>query len=298
MTYDYGRYLAAKRTVDDRALNGHVLATLRQVLPTPRPRVLEVGGGVGTMIGRLLERGVIRGGDYTLLDVDSRLLGESRGWLAGWAKEHGAPFEERADGCLVGELRVRLCEAALAEHLRGPVAEFYDLLVAHAFLDLVDVDEAVPALLRRLAPGGVYWFTLTYDGETILLPEHPADQAVLGAYHRDMDRRVRDGVRAGDSRTGRHLFAPLYAAGAGPLAAGASDWVVHPSADGGYPHDEAYFLGCILDTVGAAGTVLADVAPAELAAWLEARRRQLVAGELVYVAHQLDVVGVAPTPQE
>jgi hypothetical protein len=36
------------------------------------------------------------------------------------------------------------------------------------------------------------------------------------------------------------------------------------------------------------------VEPADLASWLAVRGRQLAAGELVYIAHQLDFVGRAP----
>jgi hypothetical protein len=36
------------------------------------------------------------------------------------------------------------------------------------------------------------------------------------------------------------------------------------------------------------------VEPADLADWLAARGRQLAAGELVYIAHQLDFVGRSP----
>ena len=39
----YARYLAAKTTVDDRALNRYVLAELRRLMPAGAPRVLEVG---------------------------------------------------------------------------------------------------------------------------------------------------------------------------------------------------------------------------------------------------------------
>jgi hypothetical protein len=62
--------------------------------------------------------------------------------------------------------------------------------------------------------------------------------------------------------------------------------------DGTYPDDEAYFLEIILQTVEDA--LVGPEAPAGLADWLAARRRQLAGGELVYVAHQLDVAGRAP----
>ena len=100
------------------------------------------------------------------------------------------------------------------------------MLIANAVLDLVDVPAILPGLLRLLVPGGVYWFTINYDGESIFAPGHPHDNQVMQAYHRDMDERVRYGRPAGDSRTGRRLFHYLRAAGAPALAAGASDWVV------------------------------------------------------------------------
>ena len=37
MTSGYARYLAAKTTVDDRALNRHVLAELRRLMPAGGP---------------------------------------------------------------------------------------------------------------------------------------------------------------------------------------------------------------------------------------------------------------------
>jgi AcrR family transcriptional regulator len=292
MTYPYTRYLAAKRTVDDRALNRHVLAQLRSLLPAGQPRVLEIGAGLGTMVARLLDWQVLRGGEYTLLDVDPQLLRDSRAWLAAWAAGRGLPTEPLPDGLLVGDLRVRLVEAELAAHLGtgggGPV----DVLIAHAFLDVVDVPALLPGLLRLLEPGGAYWFTLTFDGETVFCPDHPADDEVLGAYHRTMDERVRHGRPAGEARAGRHLLGSLRTAGAPVLAAGSSDWVVHADPCGGYPDEEAEFLDCILTTIEQA--LAGRVDPAVLAGWTAARRRQLAAGELVYIAHQLDVAGRSP----
>jgi hypothetical protein len=287
--FDYSRYLAAKKTVDDRAIGRRVLADLRGLLPAGPVRVLEIGAGLGTMPARLLEWQVVATGEYTLLDVDGRLLHDARTWLATWATARGLPTEQLPDGLRVGELRVRLAEAELGSYLaagHGPPA---DLLVANAFLDVVDVPTVLPGLLRLLVPGGLYWFPITFDGETFFQPDHPADDDVLRAYHATMDTRVRHGRPAGESRSGRHLFGHLRAAGAPALWAGASDWVVHPGPDGGYPGDEAYFLGCILQTIE-------DALPGRpgVAGWLAARRRQLAARELVYVAHQLDLAGRRP----
>jgi hypothetical protein len=293
MTYAYTRYLAAKKSVDDRALNRSVLADLRCLMPAGEPRILEIGAGLGTMVARLLEWQVISTGEYTLLDVDRRLLRDSRAWLDGWAADRGLPSEPLPDGLRLGDLRVRLVEAELGAYLQtGDGREPSQLLIANAFLDLVDVPAVLPGLFRLLVPGGVYWFTINFDGETIFQPDHPGDDAVLGAYQQSMDDRVRYGRPAGESRTGRRLFHHLRAAGAPPLSAGSSDWVVHAGPDGAYPADEAQFLDDILQTV--AGAVVGRVDPALLADWTAARRRQLAAGELLYIAHQLDFVGRSP----
>ncbi|MBO0816467.1 MAG: class I SAM-dependent methyltransferase [Actinobacteria bacterium] len=295
MTFDYARYLAAKTTVDDRALNQHVLAELRRLMPAGAPRVLEVGAGLGTMAARLVDWGIVGAGEYILLDADQQLLAGSRRWLTDWATARGVRTEPLPDGIQVRELRVRMVHAELGSYLEAAAAAQADVLIANAVLDLVDVPTVLPGLLRLLVPGGVYWFTINYDGETIFAPGHARDEQIMRAYHRDMDERVRYGRPAGESRAGRHLFQHLRAAGAAALAAGPSDWVVNAGPDGKYPGDEAYFVGSILNTIRDALQNHPDwVEPSDLADWLAARDRQLAAGELVYIAHQLDFVGRSP----
>jgi SAM-dependent methyltransferase len=295
MTFDYARYLAAKTTVDDRALSRHVLAELRRLMPAGAPRVLEVGAGLGTMVARLMDWGAVGAGEYTLLDADRQLLDCSRQWLSDWAAARGLRSDLLPDGLRVGDLRVRLVHAELGSYLEAAHGAPADVLIANAVLDLVDVPAVLPGLLRLLVPGGIYWFTINYDGESIFAPGHHHDDQIMRAYHRDMDERFRYGRPAGESRTGRRLFHYLRAAGAPALAAGSSDWVVSASPDGSYPADEAYFLRSILNTIhNALRNRQGWVEPAHLANWLAERGRQLVAGELVYIAHQLDFVGRSP----
>jgi SAM-dependent methyltransferase len=295
MTFDYARYLAAKTTVDDRALNRHVLAELCHLMPAGAPRVLEVGAGLGTMVARLMDWGAVATGEYILLDADRQLLDCSRRWLCNWAAARGLPCDLLPDGLRMGDLRVHLVHAELGRYLEAAQGVAADVLIANAVLDLVDVPAVLPGLLRLLAPGGVYWFTINYDGESIFAPSHPHDDLIMQAYHRDMDERFRYGRPAGESRTGRRLFHYLRAAGAPALAAGSSDWVVSAGPDGNYPGDEAYFLRSILNTIQNALRSGQDrVEPADLADWLAVRGRQLAAGELVYIAHQLDFVGRSP----
>jgi SAM-dependent methyltransferase len=295
MTWDYARYLAAKTTVDDRALNRPVLAELRRLMPAGAPRFLEVGAGLGTMVARLMDWGAVGAGEYILLDADQRLLDDSRRWLCDWAAARGLRSDLLPDGLQLGDLRVRLVHAELGSYLEAAHEGRADVLIANAVLDLVDVPAILPGLLRLLAPGGAYWFTINYDGESIFAPGHPYDDQIMRAYHRDMDERIRYGRPAGESQTGRHLFHNLRAAGAPALAAGSSDWVVSAGPDGSYPGEEAYFLRSILNTIHSALRNRPDrVEPAHLADWLQVRGRQLAAGELVYIAHQLDFAGRSP----
>jgi SAM-dependent methyltransferase len=295
MTCDYARYLAAKTTVDDRALNRHVLGELCRLMPAGTPQVLEVGAGLGTMVARLMDWGAVGAGEYILLDADRQLLDSSRRWLCDWAAARGLRSDLLPDGLRVGDLRVRLVHAELGSYLEAAHGAPADVLIANAVLDLVDVPAVLPGMLRLLVPGGVYWFTINYDGESIFEPGHPHDHQIMQAYHRDMDERIRYGRPAGESRTGRRLFHYLRAAGAPALAAGSSDWIVSSGPDGNYPADEAYFLRSILDTIQNALRNRQDrVEPADLADWLAERGRQLAAGELVCIAHQLDFVGRWP----
>jgi len=295
VAFDYARYLTAKTTVDDRALNRHVLAELRKHLPAGAPRVLEVGAGLGTMVARLVDWGVLGAGEYILLDADRELLDRSRRWLSDWAAARSLRGDLLPDGLQLGDLRVRLVHAELGSYLAAAHRTLADVLIANAVLDLVDVPAVLPGLLRSLVPHGVYWFTINYDGESVFMPGHPRDDQVMRAYHRDMDERIRYGQPAGESRTGRRLFHHLRAAAAPALAAGSSDWVVSAGPDGNYAGDEAYFLRSILSTIRSALRGREDwLDPAALAGWLAARHRQLAAGELVYIAHQLDFTGRSP----
>src|SRR5215467_2053617 len=159
MTLDYARYLAAKTTVDDRAINRHVLAELGRLMPSGALRVLEVGAGLGTMVARLMDWGLVGAGEYILLDADRQLLQRSRRWLSDWAATQGLRSDLLADGLRVGDLRVRLVHAELGSYLEAAHGVQADVLIANAVLDLVDLQTVLPGLLELLKPGGLSWFT-------------------------------------------------------------------------------------------------------------------------------------------
>jgi hypothetical protein len=158
-----------------------------------------------------------------------------------------------------------------------------DLLIAHAFLDLLPMPESMPSLLALT--NHLAWLTVNFDGVTSLEPTIDAalDERIERLYHATMDTRP----TGGDSRAGRHLFSHLRSAGAEILSAGASDWVVH-SVNGKYPADEAYFLNFILHFFEESLTGHVELNATAFATWIKERRAQIERGELVYIAHQMD----------
>jgi len=294
--YSFPRYLASKKTVDDRALNTHVWEALKRSLPDKRLEVIEIGAGIGTMIERAVERGLLGDATYTAIDAMGENIAEARRRLPLWAKAQGFELRFTAEGATLqhplGEITVDLETADVFDFLEGHGNRRWDGLIAHAFLDLTDIPSALPRLLGCLRPDGLCYFTLNFDGATILEPAiDPAfDTQIELLYHRTMDERVTDGRPSGDSQSGRRLFTCLRDAGVEILDSGSSDWVVFANGDG-YRADEAYFLHFIVDTIGSALRLHAEIDSARFARWIAERHAQIERGELVYIAHQLDFLG-------
>jgi len=296
---EFQRYLRAKRTVDDRSLDRRLLDALTDGLGErgaglDRPlRVLEVGAGVGTMIERLLEWDRLPSGqiEYTAVDVDADGTAVLPDRLADWATAQGCAATVGADGVTIerpdGQVSVTVHTADAVEFARS-ADRSWDLLVGMAFLDIVET-AALPDLLSAVAPGGFWYFPITFDGGTRFGPDHPADDAVERQYHRHMDTKP-----GGDSRAGQHTLDRLRGLdGVQVTGVAGSDWAVYPQ-DGGYPGDEAYFLRYVLGTVESALGELDHedaLSGAQLDDWLGTRRRQVDEAELSYLTHQLDLLG-------
>jgi len=277
---DFIRYLAAKKTIDDRALNKDVWQQLQKVIPD-QPDILEIGSGIGTMVERLAERNVVKNGTYTAIDNQAANIAKAHSRL-----NHLPPA-----------LSLNLETIDLFDFItRESGNRAWDLLIAHAFLDLVDIATTLPGLISLIKPGGLCYFTLNFDGLTILEPGHDPqlDALIEQLYHQTMDERVINGRISGDSHSGRRLFEQMRRNKIDITAAGSSDWVVFAGKDG-YPADEAYFLHFIIDTIYQALREHPQLETAIFDAWIARRHTQIEAGELVYIAHQIDILGKKDT---
>jgi SAM-dependent methyltransferase len=305
----FPRYLAAKTSVDDRALHAGVWQTLAAELRgdgAAQPRILEIGAGIGTMVERLVARGAIAGATYTALDLAPETLAAARERLPQSLAGHGFAVREATSDSLVltrGDeaLVVELVAADAVDWLATRAAGGFDAVLAHAVLDVVDVAALLPLVATRLRRGGLFYASLVFDGVTAFEPalDDDLDRRIEALYHATMDDRRRGATAIGDSRAGRHLLSQLRRAGFTLAAAGASDWLVFADA-GAYHGDEAFFLHYLVDTVvealsAAPATTAgpATVTTDELRGWATTRHRQVDSGELVFLAHNLDVLARA-----
>lgn len=293
----YQRYLEAKKVVDDRSLSVPVFCTLKDLVGKDRElKVVELGAGIGTMVVRCVEWGLMRLGEYTAVDRDSESINYADQYLRSWARQRGLKPMDSEDSRLVLEgrgirLKVNL-ECREATEFAEERAGEYDVLMAHLFLDLVDVEKDLKGFLGLLRPGGIFYFSHVFDGLTIVLPRIDADQNgdIERSYHETMDLRssLTSGYKKGE--TGRTVLALLLDMdGVEVFEAGSSDWVVFPGPEG-YNRSEADFLHFMVDTMKGAleGTT---IDPEALETWSRTRHGQVDEGSMALIAHQLDMVG-------
>ena len=293
----YPRYLAAKKGVDDWALNRQVWEALRQALPQATGRgpatILEIGAGIGTMLERVVDWGLLAGpATYLLTDSAIDHLRAARRHISQWASQRGHELSWQGEQC--GLLRTAsaevslLLEAASIEALAGR-SNFYGpfhLMIAHAVLDLVDFPSLLPRLLLLLKDNGLAYLSCNFDGDTIFLPEYPGEEEseIIRRYHASMEARL-----TGASHTGRRLLALLPRLKMEILAAGSSDWVIHPH-NSCYSIDEAFFLHAIIGTVEQELSPKNGPSPCGLEAWARLRHQQVETGALSFLARHLDLL--------
>lgn len=300
-TYSFTRYLESKQSVDDRALNQRVWQTLKKILESHHApvRLLEVGGGVGTMLTRFIQHQFFTEAEYTIIDQDPANTRRAFSYLKTWALKHNFDYRALTDTqiLLAGkgqDIRVNIINAEMYAFM-AQSSQKWDVVIAHAVLDLLDIQKAIPTLFQKIEPGGIFYFSINYDGLTAFEPvwDTELEKQILWLYHRSMDDRWIDGQLSGDSQSGRHLFSHLAKQGASILAAGSSDWIVFPQQKK-YIEDEAYFLHHILSFFQNSLSNNPDLNQDKFHDWLKTRHRQIEAGELIYIAHQLDIFGKLP----
>lgn len=289
MQYSFTNYLLSKQSVDDRALNQHVFTELKKILPVSPFTIIEVGAGIGTMLVRLLRWRVDIQGEYILVDEMPENITYAASWVPAWAQEQNYIVTKINDTSFrltkdTQDILVHLVCCDVFDFINSR-PEPADLLIAHAFLDLLPMPESLQKIFSIIKQGGHAWLTINFDGVTTLEPsiDPDFDREVEKMYHHSMDTRL----TGGDSQAGRHLFSHIKASEAELIAAGASDWVIYP-VDNHYLYDEAYFLHFILHFFELSLAEYPGIDKERFQQWLLGRRTQIDRAELVYIAHQSD----------
>jgi SAM-dependent methyltransferase len=301
--YSYPRYLDAKKTVDARALNRRVWTRFSDRLSerTAPIEILEVGAGVGATLQRIVE--ALEGAPparlhYTFVDLEPENVVAARDALRGWAAHRGYQVADHdrqvwTDDAL--EVSIRFVTGDLFDVVEGLDDGAFDAVVAQAVLDLLHLPAALRALRPLLRSGGLWYLPIHFDGLTAFEPpmEAALDARIERLYHTSMSELPAEGERPAGMHCGRRLLSRLPEAGIPLLDTGSSDWVVLPR-DGAYPGDEAYFLHHILHFVETELSGHPELDASAFERWVRARRRQIDDGELIYIAHQLDVLAQTP----
>jgi hypothetical protein len=300
---DFPRYLNAKYDLDLRSLNHSVLNNFSSNMEKfgPSIQILELGGGIGSMLTYLL-------GDkaktkheyrYTLIDSTRENITFIPKNIKMRSEEKGFHFEvlenknyQISNGESIWQLKT-ICTTT-EDFLQGWNEEpVFEIVLAASYLDIVPVQETLRLLEKVVKKPACLYLPFNYDGLTTFHPtlDRHLDEEIISLYNLSMDNRMVGGIQTGGSQTGRKLLDWLPEAGYEITCAGSSDWCLLPSKSN-YSGDESYFLECILQFVEESVTPLWKNRPKFLEDWLATRRRQVAEGKLSYLAHQLDFLAL------
>ena len=294
MPVAFAGFLEAKFALDERSLNREVRAAFLDALRSlPQIRCLDVGAGTCATLRRLLNSGLTTPLSLTALERDPVLLDIARVEAAGWLRALGLePHNEAGTIQTQGE-RVTAIRFAAGELKDYRPDRPFNLITAHAFLDLVPLPDSLRLFTAWLQAGGYLYASINYDGDTALLPlyDDAAFEARLLSYYNDtMERRRVDAQATGGSFCGRRLHRLLPDYGFDILAYGSSDWNITPFL-GEYRDGDALCLAALLETIGAEGQSSGLFHQDQLERWREHRLRLLQQRRLGLIAHQLDFLG-------
>lgn len=263
-------YLRAKAPLDTRSLHPATWQLLVDRLrSTPSTRILEVGAGTGTMMDRLFRAGALGPTAYWALEPQPELLRQAGLVLQQLVRE----FPQTASELVLYPLAMDW-----QTYTQNPSAQAFDLVMAHAFVDLVDAPAFLDSLLPYLRSGSLVYLSLIFDGLTQWFPTLSEDDELMARYHADMAGPVFNGERSGP-RAGRLLWNRALQLGWKVLGIGPSDWVITQPATEADRLVQLWLLDTIHRVLGESASE-----------WIFRRRNQAQAGQLGLRVSHLDLL--------
>lgn len=292
MPVSFAEYLEAKFALDERSLNREVRGAFLDALRSlPQIQCLDVGAGTCATLRRLLNSGLTTPLFLTALDRDSALLDIARQDAAAWLCALRLELRINEEGAIRthGErlTTIRFAAGELKDHRPDRP---YNVITAHAFLDIAPLPQALRRFAAWLQPGGYLYASSNYDGDTALLPVYgdaDFEARLLGHYNHTMERRRVDGQATGGAYCGRRLHGLLLQYGFDILAYGSSDWNITPFL-GEYRDGDAVCLKALLEMIRGEGQSSGLFHQDQLERWREDRLLLLRQRRLGLIIHQLD----------
>lgn len=255
-------WLALREPADHAARSAGLMARVgRHFAGRERLSVVDLGCGAGSNLrGTFAALPAVQ--DWRLVDYDPALLAAARIRLAAWADsavEEGGLLRLGKDGRTI---TVEFHQADLNRDLATALPAGADLVTAAALFDLVSpawIDGFVALLAARRLP---LYTVLTYDGTERWDPPHPADGAMLAAFHTHQATDKGFGPAAGPQATG--IMARAFAAAGYGVERAPSPWLLGPAF--------ADLARELVTGFAAAVRETGRVSDAEIDAWLAVRR--------------------------
>lgn len=298
---EYTQYLSAKKSIDDQSLNRHVWHTLKKSLPKSNLHepleVLEIGGGIGTMFQRLVEWQLTPHMNYVLTEPKEEYLNFFWQAIVPWSKKKKIEIEKlsatsarlsTAKSCIFVSTIVADGDKIVQHFLENNT---FHLLVANGVFDLLDIELFLPDCFNLLNNSGLLYASINYEGRTDFFPLWPnaTEGELLTQYHDSMQRNTASSSPFPACMSASRLISTAINNTFEMLAAGSSDWVIHPK-NRQYTEDESFFLNAILDTIWMELVENKNVDQTVLKDWISLRQKQLNENNLIYFANNVDLL--------
>lgn len=267
-------WLSLRESADHAARDKALLQRLAEVLADrDSVEIIDLGCGTGSNLRAVAPALRQKRQSWRLVDHDAGLLVAARDTLAGWADEamrDGDALELVKGG---RHLRVSFIQADLARDIEPVLDPAPDLVTAAALFDLCARDwisAFANAVARRRA---VFYTALTYDGREIWQPPHPADSAMLAAFHAHQLTDKGFGRSAGPEAT--QALAEAFANRDYRSEIGDSPWRL--------TGEDAALIAALAEGQAGAVAQTMQVGPEQIASWRAARCE---AGVECVIGHQ------------
>lgn len=272
-------WLALREPVDHRSRDPGLVASLARALAgRDRLRIVDLGAGTGSNL-RALAPHLAAEQSWRLVDHDPALAAAARSRLKAWAQAMEVSDESLTLAHGGRRIEVTFMEADLLDGLDRVLDPNPDLVTAAALFDLAS-SAWIEAVAQAVAARGAAFLTvLTYDGVEAWEPPHPADAAMLAAFHAHQRRDKGFGPAAGPDAT--VLLREAFEVQGYRVSVVPSPWRVGPE-DGG-------LLGALAEGAAEAVRETGLVPEGTVAAWLSARR----SSALCTVGH-VDLLALPP----